>query len=124
EMLTEVEVPLMEGAGHAIEEHARRAGDFALVAVAALVRLDRAGRIADARLAFAGVGPAPVRARVAEQSLRGQPPTPETLEGAAASAAAGLTPAGDAFASAAYRRLLARVLARRALARAVGRAMR
>jgi carbon-monoxide dehydrogenase medium subunit len=124
EVLTEVEVPLMDGAGHAIEEHARRAGDFALVAVAALARLDRDGRVADVRLAFAGLGPVPVRARSAEDSLRGHLPSPETLDRAAASAAVSVDPAGDAFASGAYRKLLARVLARRALARAVDRALR
>ena len=124
EVLTEIEVPLLEGAGHAIEEHARRAGDFALVAVAALVRLHADGRISDARLAFAGVGPAPTRAGGAEDSLRDASPTPEHLERAAAAAAASVDPAGDAFASAAYRKLLARVLARRALTRAVARARR
>lgn len=123
EVLTEVEVPLLDGAGHAIEEHARRAGDFALVAVAALARLDRDGRVADVRLAFAGLGPVPVRARAAEESVRGHEPSPEMLDRAAASAAAGVDPAGDAFASGAYRKLLARVLARRALARAVDRAL-
>jgi carbon-monoxide dehydrogenase medium subunit len=123
EVLTEVEVPLMDGAGHAIEEQARRAGDFALVAVTALAQLDRDGRIADARLAFAGIGPVPVRARAAEESLRGQVPGPEMLDRAAASAAASVDPTGDAFASGAYRTLLARVLSRRALARAVDRAL-
>jgi carbon-monoxide dehydrogenase medium subunit len=118
EVLTEIDVPATPISGHAIEEHSRRAGDFALVAVAALVWLARDGRIADVRLAFGGVGPAPVRARAAEDGLRGQPPSAEALERAATMAAGAIEPAGDAFASAAYRKLLARVLARRALTRA------
>jgi carbon-monoxide dehydrogenase medium subunit len=118
EVLTEIDVPATPISGHAIEEHSRRAGDFALVAVAALVWLARDGRIADVRLAFGGVGPAPVRARAAEDALRGQPPSAEALERAATMAAGAIEPAGDAFASAAYRKLLARVLARRALTRA------
>jgi carbon-monoxide dehydrogenase medium subunit len=121
EVLTEVEVPVMDGAGHAIEEQARRAGDFALVAVTALAQLDREGRIADARLAFAGIGSVPVRARAAEEALLGHVPSPEMLDRAAA--AVSIDPAGDAFASGAYRKLLARVLARRALTRAVDRAL-
>jgi carbon-monoxide dehydrogenase medium subunit len=118
EVLTEIDVPATPTSGHAIEEHSRRAGDFALVAVAALVWLARDERIADVRLAFGGVGPAPVRARAAEDALRGQPPSAEALERAATMAAGAIEPAGDAFASAAYRKLLARVLARRALTRA------
>jgi CO/xanthine dehydrogenase FAD-binding subunit len=82
------------------------------------VWLARDERIADVRLAFGGVGPAPVRARAAEDALRGQPPSAEALERAATMAAGAIEPAGDAFASAAYRKLLARVLARRALTRA------
>ena len=39
--------------GFAVEEFARRAGDFGLVVVVALVRVDRGGRVADARLARA-----------------------------------------------------------------------
>ncbi len=123
ELLTEVEVPVMRGAGSAIEEVARRAGDFALVAALAVVGLDRRGRVETARLAFAGVGPTPARVVAAEEALVGQEPSADRLAHAAALAAEGLDPQSDPFASAAYRRLLARVLARRALTRAVVRAM-
>jgi carbon-monoxide dehydrogenase medium subunit len=122
ELLTEVDVPVMRGAGHAIEEFARRAGDFAVVAVTAVVSLDGGGRIDDARLAFAGVAPTPVRARSAEDRLRGHEPTPERLTVAATAARDALAPESDAFVSAAYRKHLAGVLARRALVRAVERA--
>lgn len=123
ELLTEVEVPQTRGTGWAVEELARRAADFALVAVAALVRLDRRGRVEDTRLAFGGVGGRPVRAPSAEDALRDAEPTAERLARAAEVARGGLEPVTDPFASAAYRRHLAGVLARRALGRAVARAV-
>jgi carbon-monoxide dehydrogenase medium subunit len=123
ELLTDIDVPVTRDMGWAVEEMSRRAGDFAIVAVAALIRLDRGGRVDDARLAFAGVGPAPVRIPAAEDVLRGAEPTGERLGQAADAARAALAPESDAFVSAAYRKLLAGVLARRALARAVARAL-
>ena len=123
ELLTELAVPVTRGMGWAVEEFARRAGDFAVVAVAALVSLDRRGRVNDARLAFAGVADRPVRAAAAEDALRGQEPSGDRLARAAEIARDGLTPQSDAFVSGAYRRLLAGVLARRALGRAAARAL-
>lgn len=123
ELLAEVELPVTRGMGHAVEEFARRAGDFAIVAVTALVGLDRRGRVEEARIAFAGVGPTPVRVPAAEDLLRGQEPTAERLAEAARAAQDALDPESDAFVSAAYRRHLAGVLSRRALGRAVARAV-
>lgn len=122
ELVTAVEVPVTGGMGYAVEEFARRAGDFAVVAVTALVSLDGAGRVEDARLALAGVAPMPVRVPEAEELLRGREPTDERLGLAAAAVRKALAPEPDAFVSAAYRKHLAMVLGRRALARAVARA--
>jgi CO/xanthine dehydrogenase FAD-binding subunit len=122
ELLIEIDLAAPPATGWAIEEIARRAGDFAIVAVAALVSLDRRGRVIHTRLAFGGVGATPVRAVVAEEALTGQEPTPERLARVAAIARDALTPQSDAFVSGAYRRHLAGVLARRALVRAVSAA--
>ena len=122
ELLTEIEVAAQPGMGWAVEEISRRAGDFAIVAVTALMRLDARGRVADARLAFGGVAPTPVRATTAEDALSGLEPTAERLVQVATLARDALSPQSDAFVSAAYRRHLAGVLARRALTRAVTRA--
>ena len=123
ELLVEIEVPALPGTGWAVEEFSRRAGDFAVVAVTALVSVDTRGRAEDVRLAFGGVGDRPVRVPAAEDALRGREPTAERLAEVATLARDRLTPQSDAFVSAAYRRLLAGVLARRALARAVTRAL-
>ena len=123
EMLVGVRLPALPGAGWAVEEHARRAGDFAVVAVTAIVRVDSRGLVDDVRLALGGVGATPVRARAAEDALRGHEPSAEGIGRAAAAARDGLNLDSDAFVSAAYRRHLAGVLVRRALTRAVARAM-
>jgi aerobic carbon-monoxide dehydrogenase medium subunit len=122
EIVTGVDVPAMSAHGWAVEELSRRAGDFAIVAVVALVSLDRRGHVDDARVAFGGVGDRPVHAPAAEEALRGREPTAETLARAAQAAREALDPPSDAFVSGAYRRHVAGVLCRRALARALERA--
>lgn len=123
ELITEVEVPSTRNKGTAVEEVSRRAGDFAMVAVLALVGIDRRGRVEEARLAYAGIGPRPLRAPPAEEVLIGREPTAEHVARAARRARASIEPHGDAFVSAAYRSLLIEVLGRRALARAAARAL-
>ncbi|MBX6376974.1 MAG: xanthine dehydrogenase family protein subunit M [Clostridia bacterium] len=122
ELLVEVRFPAWpEGAGWSFQEVSRRHGDFALAGVAAVLQLGGDGTIADARLAFIGVGPTPVRARAAEQLLVGERPSPEVYAAAAEAAVADLEPESDLHATGAYRKHVARVLARRALTTAAER---
>lgn len=122
EVLTAVDVPVTTAAGTAFLEQARRPGDFPLVSVAAVVWLDRSGRVHDVRVAFGGLTGRPQRSAAAEEALRSHEPTPDRLDASARAARRGLRPETDAFASAAYRAHLAGVLARRALSTAVDRA--
>jgi carbon-monoxide dehydrogenase medium subunit len=116
ELLVEVRVPgLPEGHRASFLELARRHGDFALVGVAAVVALDPSGAIADARLAFIGVGGTAVRAHAAEALLRGSMPDGALFSEAAERAKGELEPGSDTHATAAYRRRVAGVLAERAL---------
>ncbi|MBE3589439.1 MAG: xanthine dehydrogenase family protein subunit M [Firmicutes bacterium] len=110
------------GTGQAFMEVARREGDFALVGAAACLRLDADGRVAEARLAFCGVGDTPVRAREVEAQLAGTVPSAAAWREAGAAAAAHLEPESDAHASAAYRREVAAYLAARVLEAAHRRA--
>lgn len=122
EILTRVDVKILpDGTGSSFQEVSRRHGDFAMVGIAATVTL-QAGSIVDARIAFSGVSDTPVRATAAEQLLIGQPGDSDALDAAAERAAADLTPPTDVHASAAYRKQVARTLARRALGVAVERA--
>jgi len=118
ELIVEVRLALMPAcAGFAVEEFARRRGDFAIAAVAAVV--ERAGeRCTKARLATAGVEPASARLTAAEKILERNGLGDSAIEEAAATAAQMVSPLSDQQASAEYRRHLTRVLTERALRRA------
>jgi carbon-monoxide dehydrogenase medium subunit len=123
ELLTAVRVPaLPAGSGWSFQEFSRRSGDFAIVGVAATVRLDGNGNVGEARLAFSGVDQVPVRATAAESLLAGATPSDDLWKSAAQAAAAPLEPGSDIHGSAAYRTHLAAVLAERALREAHDRA--
>ena len=122
ELLTEVRLPtLRPEVGWRFVEFARRHGDFALVAVAALLEAEPGGPCARARLVLGGVDATPIRAEPAERALVGQPMTPESFAAAARAATAALDPPSDVQASGAYRRKVAAVLVERALAQAAER---
>jgi aerobic carbon-monoxide dehydrogenase medium subunit len=101
---------------------ARRAGDYAVVGVAALVTLDEGGHCQRARVALCGVGPTPVRALDAEGALTGKMPVGAALDEAAARAAVATQPASDLHGSAEFRRKLARHFTRLAIQTATARA--
>lgn len=124
EIVTEARFPVLpERTGWAIQEVARRSGDFALAGAVASVTLDGDGSCSAARIALFGVAPTPVRAHQAEQMLLGQPPADDLLARAGNTAASEIPdPISDVHASAEYRREVAGVLTRRALSEAVARA--
>jgi aerobic carbon-monoxide dehydrogenase medium subunit len=123
ECLVEVRLPAWPaGAGWGIHEIVRRHGDFAMAGAVAMVALGDAGTISGARVSLFGVADAPVRAREAELALVAQAPSGETLDAAAEAATGPLEPASDLHGSSAYRRQVARVAVRRALAEAARRA--
>ncbi|MEB2286306.1 MAG: molybdopterin dehydrogenase [Polyangiaceae bacterium UTPRO1] len=124
EILTSVRFPMLPArTGWAIQEVARRHGDFALAGVVAVVGLALSGAISRARVVLYGVGATPVRAAAAERLLEGHVADAALLASASAQAAADLEePLTDVHASADYRRDLARVLVGRALAEAMTRA--
>jgi carbon-monoxide dehydrogenase medium subunit len=123
EILTAVHFPVWSGSsGVAVEEVARRHGDFAIVGVAAAVQVD-GGRIARAAAALFGVGGTPHRAAAAEAALVGSGVDDADLAEVGRRAAEGLDPPGDVHASAAYRRELAAVLTGRAFSKAIKEAI-
>jgi len=97
-------------------EVSRRHGDFAMVGIVAGLSLgpERVS-IADARLVYFGVGATPMRTRLVEQALLGQPPGADVFAAAAEAASEAIEPEDDVHASAAYRRHVAGALTRRAL---------
>ena len=116
EILTEIRIPrLPEGTGVAVEELARRHGDFAIVAVMAAIHRDGQGRIDLVRLAASGVDSVPVRLHAAEAVLTGSLATKDAIAEAAATVAGAVDPMDDVHAPASYRRDMAAVLVRRAV---------
>ncbi len=122
ELLVEVRLPAMPPrTGSAFVEVSRRHGDFALVGVAATVTVDEAGVCTGSALALTGVGRTPVVAREAARALVGVKPTAAAIDDVGRRVAGAVRPDGDLHASSEYRRHLAGVLTRRALARAAER---
>ena len=116
EILTAVSFPCLgTKEGWSLHQISRRAGDFAIVAVAATVRLDSRGSIDRLRLAVGGMDSTPVRLSEIEQAAVGQPPDEDWIAAVSAAAAESGTPESDLHASAAYRRDVCSVLTRRAL---------
>ncbi|MDP9220805.1 MAG: xanthine dehydrogenase family protein subunit M [Actinomycetota bacterium] len=115
ELLVEIRVPkLADGWRGHYEKFNRVAQAWAIVGVCAVVHTD-GGSVSEARIGLTNMGPTPLRASSAEQALGGG-----DLDAAAELAAEGTNPAGDLNAQPDYRQHLARVLTRRALARALG----
>jgi aerobic carbon-monoxide dehydrogenase medium subunit len=123
EMLTEVRLAKRPGGGSAHEKVERRAGDWAIAAASAAVWMDAAS-IADAGIALAAVGLTTIHLTRAEDLLRGRPPSDDLFAQAAAIASEDCAPMADGRGPVDYKRHLAGVLTRRALARATARATR
>jgi carbon-monoxide dehydrogenase medium subunit len=105
EILTEVRVPKMNGAGWNFQKFNRRAQDWAIVGVAAWRNGDQAG------VGLVNMGATPVLATSVAAAIASGASVADAAEQAAADA----DPQADLNASIEYRQHLARVLTRRAL---------
>ena len=109
ELLTEIRVPKVAGAGWSYQKFNRRALDWAIVGVAA-VKNGHTG------VALVNMGSTPLRATAVEEALS----QGASIADAAMAAPDGTEPPTDLNASPDYRRHLAQVLVRRALQEAGG----
>jgi carbon-monoxide dehydrogenase medium subunit len=123
ELLEEIAFPyLPPGTGWGFEEVARRLGDFAIVAMGALLTL-AGGRVTEARIAVTGVGEAPLRIAAAEALLVGAQGLDKTqLDAAAQAVMDAIDPGSDLHVSGDYRRHVAGALTRRVVRAAFERA--
>jgi carbon-monoxide dehydrogenase medium subunit len=119
EVITEVSLPALEGYGFGYQKFTRRAEDWAMVGVCALVSRAPDGSCDDVRIGLTHMGSTPLRATAAEVALRGGRLDDSSIAAAADQAAEGTDPPGDLNATPDYKRHLARVLTRRALEEAV-----
>ena len=118
EVLTEIQVPKLGDAGWSYKKFNRRAQDWAVVGVAAVVKRSN-GSIGSASIGLTNMGSTPLRATAAENALSGADRS--SVAEATSSADEGTSPSSDIAASDEYRRHLARVLSRRAVEEALDR---
>jgi carbon-monoxide dehydrogenase medium subunit len=120
ELLVAVELPVRrENSAHYFHEFARRHGDYAIAGLAAQA-IAEGGMFADLRLGFFAVGDRPVLAKAANRLIN-VTITSSVLFEAAAALAEELSPHDDQQATAAMRRLLAKVLLGRGVSALLGR---
>jgi carbon-monoxide dehydrogenase medium subunit len=120
EVITEVRLPVEPGWGFGYRKFNRRAEDWAMVGVCAVVRKAADGSCEDVRIGLTHMGSTPLRASGSEAALRGRRLDAGSIARAAEQAAEGTDPPGDVNATPDYKRHLARVLTRRALEEAAG----
>ncbi len=96
--------------------------DIAVVGVAASVALDAKNVIRAARVALGAVGPTPILADDAGQSLLGRPADSAAIDAAAKAARAAARPIDDMRGTVEFRMHVTEVLARRVLTEAIARA--
>lgn len=125
EILTEIRIPIPPpGSGGAYFKLERKVGDFATAGVAAQLTLGKDDVCERAGIGLTNVGLTPVKARRAEEALRGKKIDGESIKRAAQLAAQESEPTADLRGSEEYKRDLVRVLAIRALNRALERSRR
>ena len=126
EILARVGFPIWTGrCGFAVEEVARRHGDFAIAGAGVAIEVDGDGLVERCAIGLFGMGSTPVRATAAEQSALGTPASDVNATALGRSAVDGLTSIPyDLNGSADYRRRIGATVVGRAWSRAIEEALR
>ena len=123
EILTEIRIPIPPAkSGGAYIKVERKVGDFATAAVAVQLTLDDKGAVQRAGIALTNAGPTPVKAKKAEDFLRGKKVDAAVIAQAAQLAADDAQPGDDLRGPAEYKKGLVKELTKRAISRALDRA--
>jgi aerobic carbon-monoxide dehydrogenase medium subunit len=124
EVLQAVRFPAWRGrCGFALEEFARRKGDFAIAGAACAVRVDDRDQVDRASIVLMGMSATPVRAGEAERLLIGTTPDEDALAQAGRVAADASQPSDDIHGPADYRRRVAAHMVTLALRASLRQAM-
>jgi carbon-monoxide dehydrogenase medium subunit len=116
EVITGVDFPALgPRTGSCFLEMARRAGDFAMVEVAATVSIDEAGRCDEVRLVVGAVADRPADVSDVARALIGEPPAQAAVAELARAVADQIEIGPSSHASVEYRREMVAVLAERAV---------
>jgi carbon-monoxide dehydrogenase medium subunit len=124
EILTQIRIPVpAAGSGGAYCKLKRKTGDFATAATAVMLRL-QGGGVADVRIALTNAASTPLRARAAEDALRGKAVDATSLREAARLAMSICEPSADQRGDADYKRAMCGEMTRRAIEAAHARALK
>lgn len=122
EVLTSISFPkLGAGEGAAYTKMRQPASRYAIVGVAAYVKLD-GGNVSEARVGVTGAGAVAVRQPEVEQAIIGTDGSDAAIAAAAEKAGEGIDYLGDIHASNEYRQAMVKVYTKRALTEAIKRA--
>ncbi len=122
EVLTEIVVPLRgEQYGTAFIKLSRNSADLAKINCAVKITVS-GGRCDDIRIALGVVADKPIRAKKAEEVIRGKPISDEVIEGVAQKVIEDISPRTSARSTAEYRRQVSKVLVKRTIKQAIERA--
>jgi aerobic carbon-monoxide dehydrogenase medium subunit len=124
EIMTEIRIPIpAAGTGYCYAKLKRKVGDFATAAAAVTLRMN-GENVAQVAIALTNVGPTPLKARAAEDSLRGKALTDASIAAAADLAMSICDPAPDQRGDAEYKKAMAGEMTQRALRTARSRVNR
>jgi carbon-monoxide dehydrogenase medium subunit len=126
EMATEIQIPVLPpNTGVYFTKYSQMLGDYSLASVAVLITLDNKKEVCvNARIGLAGVGPKPIRAKKAEEVLKGKKVTEALIAEAAEVAKTEISPVSGIEGSADYKRELAGTLLKRVGKEALARAQK
>jgi carbon-monoxide dehydrogenase medium subunit len=124
EIMTEIRIPVpAPGTGYCYAKLKRKIGDFATAAAAVMLRM-KGGTVEHVAIALTNVAATPLKAKAAEDSLRGQALTDASIAKAGGLAMGICDPAADQRGDAEYKRAMAGEMTQRALRTAHSRAGR
>jgi aerobic carbon-monoxide dehydrogenase medium subunit len=122
EVLTEIRIPnLPPNSASGYIKHSRREGDFAIVGTGVALTLGKNNLCQDIKIGLGSVASTPIRAKAAEQYLKGKPLDDKTIAEAAEHAPEGADPPSDMHGSREYRLDMIKVFTRRTIKLALGR---
>ena len=122
EIMTEIRIPVpAPGTGYCYAKLKRKIGDFATAAAAVTLRL-KGETVQDVAIALTNLGATPLKARAAEDSLRGKAISDASIAQAAELAVSICDPAADQRGDSEYKKAMAGEMTQRALRVARSRA--
>jgi len=123
EILTEIRIPAPPAkSGGAYFKIERKVGDFATAAVAVQLTLGASGAVQKVGIGLTNAGPKPVKAKKAEEFLKGKKLEASVVDQAAQLASEEAQPSSDLRGPAEYKKGLVKELTKRAIAKASERA--